>query len=55
MTNGSDAVVVDFKFGKHKEEYIRQVREYAHLLREMGYENVKGYIWYVYSNKIVEV
>ncbi len=55
MTNGSDAVVVDFKFGKHKEEYICQVREYAHLLREMGYENVKGYIWYVYSNKILEV
>ena len=55
MTNGSDAVVVDFKFGKHKEEYICQVREYAHLLREMGFENVKGYIWYVYSNKIVEV
>ena len=25
------------------------------LLRQMGMPHVKGWLWYVYSNKIVEV
>jgi hypothetical protein len=25
------------------------------LLTEMGYTNIKGYLWYVYSNLINEV
>lgn len=55
MVSGKEAWVVDFKFGNHKPDYIEQVSEYSALLRDMGYESVKGFIWYVYSNKIVEV
>jgi hypothetical protein len=25
------------------------------LLSSMGHQNIKGYLWYVYSNKIEEV
>ena len=39
--------VVDFKFGKERKQYISQVKKYMSLLREMGYLNEEGYIWYV--------
>ncbi len=55
MVSGDTAIVVDFKFGKRQEAYIRQVEEYKSLLRNMGYKQVKGYLWYIYTNKIEEV
>ena len=48
------AVIVDFKFGREREEYLHQVREYMDLLRKMGYPKVEGHIWYVYTNKIID-
>lgn len=47
--------VVDFKFGSPHSEYEGQVREYMNLLRRMGHECVEGFIWYVYTNEIVNV
>ena len=55
MTDGKEWVVVDFKFGNPKDEYHNQVREYMQLLADMGHTNIKGYLWFVYSNKIEEV
>ena len=55
MTDGRETHVVDFKFGRPKPEYQEQVREYMQLLQQMGHPNVKGWLWYVYSNKIEEV
>ena len=55
MTDGLETVVVDFKFATPKEEHKRQVATYMSLLRQMDNSNVRGYLWYVYSNKIVEV
>ena len=47
------AIIVDFKFGREREEYLHQVREYMDLLRKMGYHNVEGHIWYVYTDIII--
>ena len=56
MTDGNKWVVVDFKFGSQKPEYLDQVREYMQLIRTMQPEaKVSGYLWLVYSNKIEEV
>ena len=55
MTDGRETHVVDFKFGHPRPEYQEQVREYMQLLTQMGLPNVKGWLWYVYSNKIEEV
>ena len=55
MTDGNETHVVDFKFGSPHPEYITQVQEYIKLLRAMGMPNVRGWLWYVYSNKIEEV
>ena len=55
MTDGNEWVVVDFKFGSPKDEYHDQVRQYMQLLSDMGHSNIKGFLWFVYSNKITEV
>ena len=55
MTDGNEWIVVDFKFGHPDPEYHIQVRRYMDLLSSMGHQNIKGYLWYVYSNKIEEV
>lgn len=48
--------VIDYKFGKeHKSQYEKQVKNYMNLLSEMGNDNVRGFLWYVDENKIVEV
>ena len=48
--------VVDFKFGKQEKEYYRdQVVLYMDQLGRMGYGRVKGFIWYVMLEKIVQI
>ena len=53
MTDGKEMIVVDFKFGKPRDEYHEQVQRYMRLLMRMGYKQVSGYIWYVLRNEIV--
>lgn len=53
--DGTEMKVIDFKFGKYKEEYETQVRQYTKLLKDMGYHNVKAYLWFVYTNEIKEI
>lgn len=55
LTDGQQTIVIDFKFGHERQEYHDQVREYMDLLREMGHHNVRGYLWFVYSNQSIEV
>ena len=58
MTDGKTWIIVDFKFGSPKPEYESQVREYMSLIREMYPTEditITGFLWFVYSNKIVEV
>ncbi len=57
MKNDEEVCVVDFKFGRPKpDEYTTQVQGYMKLLAAMYPESkVRGYLWYVYQNKIEEV
>lgn len=56
MTDGEKAIIVDYKFGRKEEKsYLRQVSFYCKTLKQMGYTDVSGYIWYVTLNKIVPV
>lgn len=55
MKRGDEVQIVDFKFGKPQPEHNDQVRRYISLTHDMGYTDVKGYLWYVYSDNIVEV
>ena len=55
MANGTEMIVVDFKFAAQRPEHVNQVKGYMELLRQMSHLTVKGYLWYVYPNKIVTV
>lgn len=48
--------VIDFKSGTQKpQRYMKQVREYTGLLTELGYEKVRGFLYYLDSGQIVEI
>lgn len=48
MIRGDRAVVVDYKFGEERlPSHRRQVGTYMRLLRDMGYRQVEGYVWYL--------
>ena len=55
ITDGETTTVIDFKFGSQRQEYLDQMRQYMDLLDGMGMKNVSGYIWFVYTNKIIKV
>ena len=55
VKDGDRITVIDFKFGKARPEYHDQVRQYMHLLKDMGYGQVDGYLWYIYNNKVEKV
>lgn len=50
-----EIIVIDYKFGKEQKKYIKQVKAYVKHISDMGYANVKGYLWYVLRDKIEEV
>lgn len=56
MQKGSEIIVIDYKFGSQENvKYVKQIKEYSKLLKEMGYKNIKSYIWYVISGYLLEV
>ena len=62
IVNGNNITVIDFKFGKEKEEYREQVKRYINILHNVHFGqkagseyDIKGFLWYVYSNNIIEV
>lgn len=55
MMNDDEVVVVDFKFGKKNKKYNEQVQGYISLLAQMGYQNICGYLWYVYDGELEKI
>ena len=55
MIRGKKAIVLDYKFGSPKREYVNQVKDYMEIMRAMGYVEVRGYLWYGFTNKLEEV
>ena len=55
ITDGTQTLVIDYKTGKQSEKHVEQVQNYMRLLRQMGYPQVKGYLWYIRRQDIVEV
>lgn len=55
LVGENEIIVIDFKFGKPHTDYHDQVRQYMSQLKGMGYSCVKGYLWYVYPNKVENV
>lgn len=49
-------IVVDYKFGEHiMPIHRRQMDGYLNLIRQMGYQEVTGFLWYVELGKIEQI
>lgn len=47
--------IVDFKFtSETSDEHRQQVCAYVSMLKQMGYEDVRGYLWYLLRNEVVQ-
>lgn len=56
VIDGEKVIVIDYKFGKvERSIYHTQVSRYMQCMRDMGYNQVEGYIWYVTEHKFVAV
>jgi len=56
FTNGDETIVLDFKFTQG--DYINhktQVGRYMNALNNVGYSNIKGYLYYAKTRELVEV
>lgn len=51
-----EAIVIDYKFTTETaKEHYQQVKNYLNLVHQIEKKPVRGYVWYVLLNKIIEV
>lgn len=55
MIDNDKVVVVDYKFAKKNRDHFEQVNDYMNLLARIGYTSIKGYVWYVDRDEIIDV
>lgn len=56
LTSSTGTLVIDFKFTEGKDDKLRrQVEEYMHLLQQMHFPNIKGYLLYGLINEAEEI
>ena len=55
IVRGRTATIVDYKFGVELDSYRFQLKRYARLYRDLGYEVAGSFIWYVEEDKVVPV
>ncbi len=54
MIMDDKVIVIDYKFGVYRlREHQLQMSEYIRLIREMGHQNVKGYICYIKNKEVI--
>jgi len=54
MISGDRVTVVDYKFGEPSPRHKQQAADYRELLRQMGFPEVKSWLWYVEKDLIEE-
>jgi ATP-dependent helicase/nuclease subunit A len=56
FTKEEETIILDFKFtGDNYIEHKTQVDQYMKALQNLGYKNIKGYLFYAKVNELVEV
>ena len=56
FTPDGRTLIIDYKTGEQElHRYHNQVATYMNLMRQMGFPQIHGYLWYIESGKIVEV
>ncbi len=54
MIRGNLVIVIDYKFGEPSPRHRQQAADYRELLRQMGYPEVKSWLWYVEKDIVEE-
>ncbi len=57
MFGKDEVIIVDYKFSEdteYEKKYRKQLNEYKKVVSEMGYKNIKTYLWFI-GNEIKEV
>jgi superfamily I DNA/RNA helicase len=49
------AIVIDYKTGMPNKKYIKQITQYTSTLKELGYIEVEGYIFYTSTQKLERI
>jgi len=47
--------IIDYKFGIQEKEHIAQVERYKRLYGELGFKDIRGFLWYVSQNSVISV
>ena len=47
--------IIDYKFAQKDASHRTQVQRYAEYYRQMGYSDVKAFLWYIDSGEVEEV
>lgn len=56
MVKGEELIIVDYKHTSERNiSHERQVKGYIAKIKQMGFTDVKGYLWYLKGNSIKEV
>jgi len=56
MIKDGQIVIIDYKSGVIKRrDHEMQIREYMDLVKEMGYQDVKGYLGYIRLKEIFQI
>ncbi len=63
ITKENEIILVDYKFAKTKKNlsrYINQIKNYEAIIKQIGFNNVKSYLWFInfdeeFSSDILEV
>ncbi|MFI3266166.1 MAG: UvrD-helicase domain-containing protein [Rikenellaceae bacterium] len=53
LIKGDQVIVIDYKFGLlSPKSHEKSLRNYMLLIKQMGYNSVTGYLWYIEQNRI---
>ena len=56
MIGNNEVIVADYKFGELEDsKHIRQIQHYIQTIRQMGFGNVKGYLFYMKTGHLLPV
>ncbi len=48
-------LIIDYKFGRQTPSHGGQVQSYMDVYRSLGYSSVRGFLWYVAEDRVIEV
>lgn len=47
--------IIDYKFGEHRNSYVRQISGYVDIWKKRGYSQVHAYLWYVQTGEVMDL